>query len=251
MEITQISCTQDYVAWTQTVALYLDADISDNQKELYPVYGLIDEVGEVAGMLKRVMRDSVPLDVEKFKLELGDVAWYLARLHYDHHGHDLNENNAMYGVGKELNILHELDRGTCFDTAVYLMEYLKSHLESKKATVDFVLSRASKHSGIPERLRNESFFLRALDDCSRGSEAIENSESAKFVMAMSQRIHGIDVASLLVHMVAEVTSTEAILTWICLCYRYNYDVMDVLRSNVVKLESRKERGTLHGKGSER
>lgn len=44
--------------------------------------GLVSEVGEVAGVLKRILRDGWPMDVwrPKLVLELGDVAWYKAVL---------------------------------------------------------------------------------------------------------------------------------------------------------------------------
>lgn len=40
--------------------------------------GLVSEVGEVAGVLKRIIRDGWPVEVwrPKLVLELGDVAWY-------------------------------------------------------------------------------------------------------------------------------------------------------------------------------
>lgn len=46
--------------------------------------GLVSEVGEVAGVLKRILRDGWPMGVwrQKLVLELGDVAWYEAvRIH--------------------------------------------------------------------------------------------------------------------------------------------------------------------------
>lgn len=42
--------------------------------------GLLSEVGEVAGVLKRIIRDGWPMEVwrQKLVIELGDVAWYVA-----------------------------------------------------------------------------------------------------------------------------------------------------------------------------
>lgn len=47
--------------------------------------GLVSEVGEVAGVLKRIIRDGWPVEVWRPKLviELGDVAWYVAVMSYE------------------------------------------------------------------------------------------------------------------------------------------------------------------------
>lgn len=48
----------------------------------YLQLGLLSELGEVAAVLKRTLRDGTPLDVaqERFDDELGDVLWYSAVL---------------------------------------------------------------------------------------------------------------------------------------------------------------------------
>lgn len=50
----------------------------------YAMIGLCEEVGEVAGQLKRVERDDGDVITddrrEKLKLELGDCLWYMASL---------------------------------------------------------------------------------------------------------------------------------------------------------------------------
>lgn len=51
---------------------------------VYPILGLCEEAGEVAGKLKRWLRGDTPnLDVEGLKREMGDVLWYLASLATD------------------------------------------------------------------------------------------------------------------------------------------------------------------------
>ena len=54
---------------------------------IYPALGLTNEAGEVAGKIKKVLRDSSSLfDVEKRKeigKEIGDVLWYMAALARD------------------------------------------------------------------------------------------------------------------------------------------------------------------------
>lgn len=47
----------------------------------YSMIGLASEVGEVASLIKKRMRDGVPADFHKtMKSELGDVLWYWCRL---------------------------------------------------------------------------------------------------------------------------------------------------------------------------
>lgn len=56
---------------------------------VYPVLGLCSEAGEVAGKIKKILRDNNGFvnkrkkDVERVKGELGDVLWYLAVLSED------------------------------------------------------------------------------------------------------------------------------------------------------------------------
>jgi NTP pyrophosphatase (non-canonical NTP hydrolase) len=51
----------------------------------YPALGLAEEAGEVAGKIKKMMRDNIPLEEQKEKIqaEMGDVLWYLAALAHD------------------------------------------------------------------------------------------------------------------------------------------------------------------------
>src|SRR5574339_511195 len=51
---------------------------------IYPVLGLANEAGEVAGKIKKVFRDKDgqinPETRDALKAELGDVLWYLAQV---------------------------------------------------------------------------------------------------------------------------------------------------------------------------
>lgn len=54
---------------------------------IYPTLGLCSEAGEVAGKIKKIMRDTKGKiseeDLDALKSELGDVLWYLAALSSD------------------------------------------------------------------------------------------------------------------------------------------------------------------------
>tara|TARA_E500000178_G_C16954999_1_gene723220 strand:+ start:553 stop:876 length:324 start_codon:yes stop_codon:yes gene_type:complete len=51
----------------------------------YPALGLAEEAGEVAGKIAKMMRDEIPMEKQKEKIEaeMGDVLWMLAALAQD------------------------------------------------------------------------------------------------------------------------------------------------------------------------
>lgn len=69
----------EYQKWTRKTAQY-----PKESKYFYTVLGLANEAGEVAGVVKKMYRDSdsklTEEIVEKVKKELGDVMWYAARV---------------------------------------------------------------------------------------------------------------------------------------------------------------------------
>jgi NTP pyrophosphatase (non-canonical NTP hydrolase) len=72
----------DYQRAARRTAIY-----ADHHRVIYPALGLASEAGEVAGKIKKVLRDqggdfaSAPL--EALENELGDVLWYVAVLAAD------------------------------------------------------------------------------------------------------------------------------------------------------------------------
>lgn len=66
----------DYQNWTDSVAMYGGRYDS----YYYPILGLVSEVGEVAAILKRTIRDDESYSRQQLVKELGDCLWYLARV---------------------------------------------------------------------------------------------------------------------------------------------------------------------------
>lgn len=65
----------EYQKFARSTAIYPpDAGV------IYPTMGLASEAGEVAGKVKKYIRDGGEFPVEDLKKELGDVLWYVAVL---------------------------------------------------------------------------------------------------------------------------------------------------------------------------
>jgi len=70
----------EYQHQASKFAIYNDADIV-----VYPALGLVSEAGEVAGKIKKILRDQngqmlLPENREAISKEIGDVLWYIAAL---------------------------------------------------------------------------------------------------------------------------------------------------------------------------
>jgi NTP pyrophosphatase (non-canonical NTP hydrolase) len=93
---------------TLNTAIYPGAGTGDNRELVYLALGLTSEAGEVAGKIKKLIRDGkyVPMDVAH---ELGDVCWYIARL-AEALGYDfetiLRWNHQKLEQRKENNVLN-------------------------------------------------------------------------------------------------------------------------------------------------
>jgi NTP pyrophosphatase (non-canonical NTP hydrolase) len=68
----------------QLAAAWTGGPVGVDHPVVFPVLGLTNEAGEVAGKVKKIFRDRggviTPEDREALKLELGDVLWYLAEI---------------------------------------------------------------------------------------------------------------------------------------------------------------------------
>jgi len=75
---------RQYQEATKETAIYpKEIENSDIQSLVYVVLGLASESGELAGKLKKAIRDDGFLTIEKREAmgaELGDVLWYVARI---------------------------------------------------------------------------------------------------------------------------------------------------------------------------
>lgn len=72
----------DYQEVAAQTAIYPSSDVV-----IYPSLGLCSEAGEVAGKVKKCIRDNngaiTPEDMQNIADEVGDVLWYLAALAQD------------------------------------------------------------------------------------------------------------------------------------------------------------------------
>ena len=73
-EINRSKSFDDYQDFAETTAIYPE----DKALE-YLALGLTSEAGEVAGKVKKLVRDG-EMSVEDLAKELGDVVWYVAQL---------------------------------------------------------------------------------------------------------------------------------------------------------------------------
>jgi NTP pyrophosphatase (non-canonical NTP hydrolase) len=69
----------DYQNATIETAIYPGAGTGNDLELYYLAMGLTSEAGEVAGKVKKLLRDN-KLDIGNLIYELGDVCWYVARL---------------------------------------------------------------------------------------------------------------------------------------------------------------------------
>ena len=69
----------DYLDATNQTAIYPESGTGSDLELYYLSLGLTSEAGEVAGKIKKLIRDG-KLDIGNLAYELGDCFWYLARL---------------------------------------------------------------------------------------------------------------------------------------------------------------------------
>lgn len=88
---------EDYQRQASKTAIYNDADVI-----IYPALGLLSEAGEVAGKIKKVLRDNNghfdPVKRHAIADEVGDVLWYISALCTD------------LGIGMETIAQRNLDK---------------------------------------------------------------------------------------------------------------------------------------------
>ncbi len=69
----------EYQKKTIDTAIYPGAGTGDNRELVYLALGLSSEAGEVAGKIKKLIRDG-QFEPKQLGAELGDCCWYIARL---------------------------------------------------------------------------------------------------------------------------------------------------------------------------
>lgn len=69
----------DFQEWSIETAIYPGAGSGNDDELYYLTMGLSSEAGEVAGKVKKYLRDG-KLDIGGLAYEIGDCLWYCARL---------------------------------------------------------------------------------------------------------------------------------------------------------------------------
>lgn len=69
----------DYQEWTLSTAIYPEAGTGSDTELYYLTLGLTSEAGEVAGKIKKKIRDG-KFNIGDVMSEVSDVLWYVARL---------------------------------------------------------------------------------------------------------------------------------------------------------------------------
>lgn len=98
-----------YQAFTRTTVVYPKHDAIS-----YTLYGLMSEIGEIADLFKKEIRDRKPTGDDTLIRELGDVLYYVARLS-DELDYDL-ERVAQANINK---LTDRQNRGTIHGSGDY------------------------------------------------------------------------------------------------------------------------------------
>jgi hypothetical protein len=232
----EINFPSDYVMWTETTAIYPRTNI--NQAKDYESLGLISECGEVAGMLKRKLRDGKEIDRMNFMLELGDIAWYLARLHYDH-TNDKKEGDKYEFVEEVQEAMGQTiaDNRTCLGAVLSSFRLFRTPLREFIKKAD---------SAVDKALEAEIPIIALIQDAMGVKLTSQEKFLGRFI-----RPYSCPDGMLLNLIIDKCYEVDGILYFCFFCDRFNFDIMEVLQNNVYKLESRRDRGTLSGAGDHR
>lgn len=225
-----ITTVSEYSAWTETTAVY---PRDDSKREYqYILLGFISEIGEVCGMLKRELRDpDYTLERLNLKLELGDIAWYLARLHYKHTQEpDGDEDSTIEKIIKYLDLHPE--NMNCFETARAIWEHLRETAQSRSKAIEFLIG---KNLGSLESFHELAEILERKKENLSPEEIIAGTT----VIAMTE-MYSMPVPKLLAHLIEHCHGTLGIIGFFILCDRFRFNPLDVMRANFTKLEDKRQ-----------
>jgi hypothetical protein len=232
-----IQTVSDYVNWTETTAIYPRESMEKARD--YEILGAYSEIGEVCGMLKRELRDpDYTLERLQLKLELGDIAWYLARLHYEHVKEDGDLNDLLKEIGVTIP-----ESKNCFSMAHAVWEYF-GPIAKDDGKLIYEIAGISFETmpSVKDAMNRITEIKRNVNEKEAGKIKLilELSEDYKKPIGMFMS----DFAD-------EIFCSMGLVKWMILCDRFRFDPLDVMRANYRKLEDRKERNKLHGSGDTR
>ncbi|HEY1644843.1 MAG TPA: hypothetical protein VGF75_00470 [Candidatus Saccharimonadales bacterium] len=232
-----IQTVSDYVNWTETTAIYPRNDIEQSRN--YEFLGVYSEIGEVCGMLKRELRDpDYTLERLSLKKELGDIAWYLARLHYDHNEKNEKIEEILINTGIE-----KPESMNCFSIAYSIWKYFQPLCATDTAVIKAVTGLT--HESCPD-------LEEALSKVETRMTGLTHHEAARVALILDfSKDYKKPIGFFMSDFVEECCSSIGLVKWFILCDRYRFEPLDVMRTNYRKLEDRKERDKLHGSGDTR
>lgn len=237
-----IRSVADYVSWTETTAVYPRHDQETAMS--YELLGALSELGEVCGMFKRELRDpDYTLERLSLKKEIGDIAWYLARIHYSH---DFDSSESMAATLTKHGLAVPESKN-CFSIAEAIYKHFKPMSCNKTAVIRSVLGMAENTV-----FRSEEEADNAMTAIQAKLNTDDEVESARTNLILSfSSDYEASMGIFMKKFAAEIGSPLGLLKWFVLCDRLRFDYMEVLRTNYRKLEDRKDRNKLHGSGDTR
>lgn len=112
----------------------------------YLQLGLLSEVGECYGVLKRILRDNTPRDAaqERFEDELGDVLWYMAVLEWEkaQDWFDADADNNISAAGNDFD--YDVYIMCCTATDLGLDAGNNAHSRARVKNIAKLVSRAER-----------------------------------------------------------------------------------------------------------
>lgn len=223
--ITNLS---EYSAWTEAISTFHCNDTSRARE--YAILGLLSELGEVCGMLKREVSDpDYTLERLNLKLELGDVLWFFARLHYNHTVEDDSEPTASKMIIEHLGIM--LDSYNCLEVSMAIFNNFKEIAKSRSNVTSYILGKSL------QEIKSFEDLLSTITDVKNSNSEVADLASATLISM--HEMYSMPVGKLIPIIIDNMDGVIGIISFFIMCDRFRFDPYEIMRANVRKLEDRK------------